>query len=134
MRRRGRAGGVRAQHLSTGAVRAVVRFVAAVLFVAVGAPPFWVRFVAWEGGAMGFMGTQRDGTFFGAPDWCVLHSRVRLCPGVWVEEGGPQLTVCAWLCARVDLKKKPGYTNISAVYPDMSFGWLMGWCVSRGPV
>eukprot|EP01043_Picozoa_sp_COSAG02_P097026 COSAG02_NODE_33270_length_502_cov_27.925558_1_plen_95_part_01 len=58
-----------------------------------------------------------------------VQSRVRLCPGIGGERCAADVVYVA-LC-RVDLKKKPGYTNIAAVYPDMSFGWLRGWCVGR---
>ena len=37
---------------------------------------------------------------------------------------------CVAICSayRVDLKRKPGFTNIAAVYPDFNMKWFMGWC------
>eukprot|EP01045_Picozoa_sp_COSAG04_P048569 COSAG04_NODE_18701_length_434_cov_1.146269_1_plen_77_part_10 len=29
---------------------------------------------------------------------------------------------------RVDLKKKPGFTNIAKVYPEPTLSWLLSWC------
>ena len=59
---------------------------------------------------------------------------VRSRPGAFgcaqVDEGGMECVLTVRVAVRrVDLKKQPGYTNIAAVYPDMSFGWLIGWCV-----
>ena len=41
----------------------------------------------------------------------------------------PVLTPRAGLVRRVDLKKKPGFTNIAKVYPEPTFSWLLSWCV-----
>lgn len=77
---------------------------------------------------MGFMGTQRDGTFFGSPDWCVHCAEPTGSGSNCAQFAGVLiLTIHAVATRRVDLKKKPGFTNISAVYPEMSLSWFVGW-------